>query len=340
MGRRREVLVLVVAVVVASCGGDDGGGEAASTSAAVESTTTAPVTTVAPPAPADPPVVPVDERLEQRFDIPGGPDWVLEAAGSIWVKTDDGRVLRIDPETNQTVAEIEVASENCQGLGGDDGAIWTCDGTGGVVRIDPATNEVVAAVEVDKYPDTGHLPVVDGRVWVLSGSGDVLTGIADDAVDQQIDLGASCIEVAAVGDEVWATCLSDDTVLGIDLAVGEVTTRVTGLDSPRTLAASGTEVWVSYGEGLAHVDATTGEVVGVADASGGGFGGVAATADAVWSRTGFLRRVDPGTLEVVEEISAPEESGGEVIVAFGSLWTTAYDDAVLYRLTCGDAACT
>ena len=37
-------------------------------------------------------------------------------------------------------------------------------------------------------------------------------------------------------------------------------------------------------------------------------------------------------MEVVEELHAPEVSGDFVLVASDSVWTTAYDDAVLYRV--------
>lgn len=59
-----------------------------------------------------------------------------------------------------------------------------------------------------------------------------------------------------------------------------------------------------------------------------------ATSEDVWVRTGgrFLRRVDADTMEVVEDLEAPEASGGSVLVAYDSVWATAYDDAVLYRV--------
>ena len=37
-------------------------------------------------------------------------------------------------------------------------------------------------------------------------------------------------------------------------------------------------------------------------------------------------------LEVVEVITVPQRSGGSVLEAFGSLWATAVDDTVLYRV--------
>jgi hypothetical protein len=56
---------------------------------------------------------------------------------------------------------------------------------------------------------------------------------------------------------------------------------------------------------------------------------------AVWVRGGeFLQRVDAESFEV-EQIRAPEQGGGEALVAFGSVWATAYDEATLYRLSPG-----
>ena len=45
----------------------------------------------------------------------------------------------------------------------------------------------------------------------------------------------------------------------------------------------------------------------------------------------FLQEIDV-TDGAVGEITADVTSGGDVIVAFGSLWATAYDDSVTYRL--------
>lgn len=55
-------------------------------------------------------------------------------------------------------------------------------------------------------------------------------------------------------------------------------------------------------------------------------------------RTGerFLVRLDPDTAEPVAGVTADVESNGDVVVAFDSVWTTAFDDAALFRLP-GDA---
>lgn len=336
----RPFVVVVLVALIASCGGDDGGETSSPPPSTVPSTTAAPVT-LPPPAAADPLVVPVADRTEARFDIIGGPDWLAATDDALWVKVDDGRVVRLDPTTNEVLAEIQAGSDSeiCQGIGAGDGELWTCDERD-LVRIDPATNEVAARVPVDKSYDSGQIPVAFDHAWVLADDGSVLVGVADDAVDVEFDLGVRCTGIAAGDEALWAACIEDGTVIRIDPATGEVTQRIQGLDEARVISAEGGNVWAGYSGGVALIDAATAAVVGVADAPTGQSGGVFASEGGVWVRTpGELRRVDED-LQVVEEVTVPEESGGSVLVAFGSVWTSAYDDAVVYRLSCGREACT
>jgi hypothetical protein len=80
--------------------------------------------------------------VQARLELTGGPDH-LAAAGSLWVRKDDGTVLRIDPDDTTEIATITTSDGLCQGLGADDVAVWSCTDDG-VARIDPATNEVAA----------------------------------------------------------------------------------------------------------------------------------------------------------------------------------------------------
>jgi hypothetical protein len=133
---------------------------------------------------------------------------------------------------------------------------------------------------------------------------------------------------------VWAACPLDGLALAVDPDSAEITTRVPGLEGAGKIAVAD-DVWVGFDGGLARVDEASGRVTGVADAPSGFSGGIAATPDDVWVRTGgrLLRRVDAQTMEVVEDLEAPEVSGGSALVAYDSVWATAYDDAVVYRVT-------
>lgn len=139
--------------------------------------------------------------------------------------------------------------------------------------------------------------------------------------------------LAAGAGALWVKTDAGPDPVRVDPEAGKVTARVARLDNARAIAA-GTEVWVGFAGGVASIDAGTATVT-VADAHPGMEAGIAVAPDAVWVRADgdFLRRVRPQDGHVLADITAPEQSGGSVLVAFGSVWATAFDDDVLYRLS-------
>jgi len=328
------------------------GGEAttstATTTSTTESTTSTPAapTTTALPEPITSEgatVIPLADREQARLVLTGGPDWLTEGFGSIWVKVDSGDVRRIDPVGNSIQAEIPVSDELCQGIGISPEAIWTCtrevDQPTNVARIDPANNEVAASIEVGKSTDQGRLVFASGRIWVLNATGDQIMGIdtATNAVGPPIELGTRCTDLAAAGDVIWATCPIEGFVIRIDPG-GEVTRGPVTLENARQIAAA-EYVFVSFSGGIAQLDAETLEVLALYEGSLGLAGSIWAADDAVWVRRQpepLLTRIDPATQTVVEVIEAEGPfSGGDVLVAFDSIWATAFDDNFLVRLASG-----
>ncbi len=131
--------------------------------------------------------------------IEGEPDWMAADFDSLWVRTGSGFVFRIDPASGEVQEAIEVSEPGgqpeqqlCQGLGVGAASVWTCfrdtlDVPPVLVRIDPSTAEV-SILEVLKSADQGRLVSHDGRVWVISPTGDQLVGVTDDgAVSDPID---------------------------------------------------------------------------------------------------------------------------------------------------------
>lgn len=343
---RRSAALVLGCLVLAACGGGSNEPDAAPavtwsvlpTSSAAPGVSTHDVkAALAAMVDADVKVRPIDPRVQKRFNVHGGPDWLAVSDGSLWVRTGEGFVLRLDPKNYKQLAKIRAGTEVCQGLGSDDTAVWTCAEGGDVVRIDPKRNKVVARLAVDKMNDQGQIPVAFGRAWVLTGDGSTLVAIAGDKVERTVALGTKCIEASASPSAIWLACPKAGQALRVDPGAGRVTARVTGLKKAFTLAA-GEAVWVGFAGGLAKLEEVSGAVLGVAAASPGQFGGVVVTPEAVWVRAKdrFLRKVDPSTLTVLEELSAPETSGGTVILFAGSLWASAYDDEALYRLKTGD----
>jgi hypothetical protein len=84
---------------------------------------------VATELPSAPPVevtaTPIEPRVQARLELIGGPDHLAAAAGSVWVRKDDGMVVRIDPDDTTEVATITTSERLCQGLGADDAAVWS-----------------------------------------------------------------------------------------------------------------------------------------------------------------------------------------------------------------------
>jgi hypothetical protein len=131
---------------------------------------------------------------------------------------------------------------------------------------------------------------------------------------------------------LWAACPLDDVVVRVDPAGRQVTARAGGLEKARWVAAAD-DVWVAFDDGLARIDPDTKEVRDAVDVKARD-GTLFATDDAVWVRSAdpFLRRVDPATMELVEEITTDSRAGGAVTVASDSVWASAPDDQVGYRI--------
>lgn len=288
------------------------------------------------------------QRLRSEIEI-RNPDELVTLAGSIWVKTDDGRVVQVDPVAGRVVGERTVDRTSdprhyCQGFGTDGKHLWACAATGAgpsatidVVRIDPRTRAVVATIPARKIFHQFRMPFVGGRIWVLAGSGDELVGIdvTTNRPEPPIELGAQCTQVTAIGDALVAACRQNDEILRIDIAAGDVSKRARFPDA-RNLAASADALWVSRSDSLVRMDAETLEpVVVFADLPDlGSSGDVVASGDSAWIRLedGSLYRIDAATDVIVEKIAARELGGGSLLVTADSLWVTSNDDHLLVRV--------
>lgn len=291
-------------------------------------------------------IVSFEERLLATIDIKY-PDELTFVQGFIWVKTDDGHVIQVDPATNRVVGDIKVDATSdpyhyCQGLGTDGENIWACSASGDddhrtidVVRIDPRSQSVVETVKVEKIFDQFNMPFLLNQIWVLSGNGDKLVGI-DVTTNQPspaIDLGARCFQVAAVSRSLLVTCRLDNLILRIDPEKMEVTERLT-FTSPRNIAATENGIWLSQDNAVARLDIESLKpVITFTNLSNAD---LFATQEAVWVRleNGFLYRIDPASNELMEQIKTDQSlSIGSILVTPDSIWTTAGDDDLLVRLS-------
>jgi DNA-binding beta-propeller fold protein YncE len=292
-------------------------------------------------------IVSFDERLLATIEIKY-PDELAFVQGFIWVKTDDGHVIQVDPATNSVVGDIKVDTTSdpyhyCQGLGTDGQNIWACSASGDenqrtidVVRMDPSTQSVVETVKIGKIFDQFSMPFLLNQIWVLSGNGDKLVGI-DITTNQPspaIDLGARCFQVAVMSEALLVTCKLDNLLLRIDPAKMQVSERLT-FPNPRNIVVTENGIWLSQDNAVVRLDteslnpvATFTNLFGDKD--------IFATKEAVWVRlkNGFLYRIDPATNQLIEQIKTEQSlSMGGILITPDSIWTTASDDDILIRLS-------
>jgi len=286
-------------------------------------------------------------RAVQQASIPvPNLSWLTFYQGFVWVKRDDGFVTRIDPRTNQPAGQVGAYTDQqhyCQGIGAGGGAIWSCSGSS-ITRIDPGRMKIVATIAVGKAYDQGRLVFAGGHLWVITGTtGDQLTGIdaATNRPGPVITLPAGCDDLANLApgtSAVWVLCPSftpgASKVIKVDVA------RRT-IQGTLTLAAlngfaTPTDLWAGSERGLVRVDAQTLQPVALFTRVNTGLDGdVAVDGDRVWIRSqdGFLYRIDARTDTVTEQITPDgQPGGGSVLLATGSIWTTADDISYLLRL--------
>jgi streptogramin lyase len=318
-------LVLLAAVLGAAC---SGGGEPAEGA------------TEAPEPPSGPVASPtgstgtgseLEERTEATLEL-DFPDRILVGFGSIWIKTDDQRELRIDPATNEVIAEVPLlGSSVCQGTGMGKHAVWGCAETR-LVRIDPDANAIDLETDVQVHVDQWAIGVGEGAAWPIALGGEELVAV-DERTGKERDrfeLGRICENTAVGFGTVWVTCNTGDVVLAVDAATGD--TREIPLAEPLEITTGPDAVWVGTTDpagGVARIDPATLRVDLVAGTAGpGNTGSIWVDGSDVWVRSSgvFLTRIDASNLSVVEELPSPEPlGGGAVAVGFGSVWASSYD---------------
>lgn len=306
-------------------------------------------TATVPEIPATPAaIIPLESRLLAAIEV-AFPDEIVFVGGFIWVRTDDGRVVQIDPATNAVTGEIKVDSTTslhdfCQGLGTDGENVWVCalkgdedQSTIDVVRIDPATRSVVATAAVDKIFDQFTMPFLDNRIWVLTGDGSSLVGIdvATNLAGPSIELGARCFQVAAAKNELLVTCKLDDLLLRVDPESMQVAARRAFSPSPWNIRATEDAVWIGLGNAVQRLDPVTLNPVAAFPGLSGDLD-FFVTDDAIWVRLNdaFLYRIDPESNQIVEQIVSDQRfyDMGGLFVTPDAIWTSAGNDDLVLRI--------
>jgi class 3 adenylate cyclase len=177
-----------------------------------------------------------------------GPSDVVVGLDHTWVSTVDGRLVRVDPETDAlTTYRLGGALERL--TSGTD-AIWGLDEFNGlVVRFDPTSEAVTDRVQLSGGLDV--IAVGEGYVWVLDSNEGRLTPITEGAAEPltPIDVGAGAEDVTIARGAVWVA--AGGSVLEINPATRQIIRTIAVAPTPiielAVDSASGS-LWVSMAD--------------------------------------------------------------------------------------------
>ena len=122
----------------------------------------------------------VTPKVIKTFTLADELGFMSPGYGSVWAIDRTGRLLRVDPRTQQVRQRIPIAPDSILNVGA--GAVWVLETSvdtaprGRVLRIEPATGRVTARRQACRSPPSPGFPGVDivlvaGEPWVLGPLG-------------------------------------------------------------------------------------------------------------------------------------------------------------------------
>ncbi len=112
---------------------------------------------------------PADGTEQATIPTGSGSGFLTVTDDAVWVLNGgDGTVSRIDPDTDEVVATVQVSEGAISGgdIVGDDGSVWARTAKELAVEVDPATNEVVRVL--GPAAGSGSIALSDGAVWITA----------------------------------------------------------------------------------------------------------------------------------------------------------------------------
>ena len=258
---------------------------------------------------------------------------------ALWVLTEDGRLVRIDPTTNEVSDTVALGDAQYlyNGISADASGVWATQWSPGFVyRIDPETRAIAAKIETDIAK--GVL-VAEDAVWVAHTHDGTVSRIdpATNKVVATITVGPTGTSgpnwLASGLGSIWVGIPNALTVVRIDPVTNAVQASI---PIPSTATACGgiavgiDAVWMPSCDGsdwLTRIDPTSNSVAAIINMGGRGF--LPVIIDGVpWlsvdrgADPASILRIDPGTNQFDRVLSPGDgfRGGGDMVVAAGSTW--------------------
>ena len=271
--------------------------------------------------------VTVDKPMGMTFD-----------GQALWVLTEDGRLVRIDPATNEVsdTVTLDGADVLYNGVSADPDGVWATRWSPGIVyRIDPVTRSRTAQVETDVAK--GVL-AAEGAVWVAHTHHGSVSRIdpATNEVAEAITVGPTGNSgpnwLASGLGSIWVDIPNAAAVVRIDQVTNVVQASIaipTAATPCGGIAVGNDAVWVASCDGsnwLTRIDPTSNKVTAILDVGGGASPRIVNGAPWISVDRGAdsasILRIDPATNQF-DRVLSPGDGflgGGAMVVADGSLW--------------------
>jgi ABC-type branched-subunit amino acid transport system substrate-binding protein/DNA-binding beta-propeller fold protein YncE len=222
----------------------------------------------------------------------------------------------------------------------------------GVAALDPSSGSITAQTRSRSVP--GNVAVGEGAVWVLNGQDDSVSRLDPETkeVTKTFKPGGLPTEIAAGEGAVWVGNAGGRDGTNATVSIAQIDPRTTKVTrtvrlpggegevlpvagAPRLAVGAGAVWAINPDESISRIDPETGRRVARIDIEQGALT-IAAGREGVWlvSESSVLR-IDPRTNRVTETIQAGGQTLWGVAVGAGSVWATARDTGLLWRIEPG-----
>src|ERR1700685_126157 len=211
-------------------------------------------------------LIPATNKVGLIADVQRPCSGLADGFGSIWVPScSTHTLLRIDPATGKSIAEIPADPSNSEGgITVGAGSVWMVTKPSALIRIDPKTNAVSATVQLPSGSDNPTFG--DGFVWVSSFEHDQLLKVdpTSNTVVATIPVGPKPRFLTVGAGSVWTLNQGDGSISRVDMKSGKVVATIAcgipGSGGEITYGAG--SVWATmFDFPLTQVDAATNQVV-------------------------------------------------------------------------------
>jgi len=153
---------------------------------------------------------------------PAGPEGGIAAnSDSIWIVTDAGSLVRIDPVTNKVRQKISIAPGSYNPFFSE-GVAWITGGSANILTaVDASTGGVIASIAVGPTPR--FLTAGSGSIWTLNQGDGTVTRV--DSGSKRVTATITLGTPGHGGDIAWGAGFVWTTVAGVPLTVIDAKTN-------------------------------------------------------------------------------------------------------------------